>query len=73
MNALTIVHETIRKFVGAGDVVIDATAGRGYDTSFLCSLVGDSGKVISFDVQKDAVDSTEKPPEKPRTNGGRPP
>lgn len=59
MNALTIVHETIRKFVGAGDVVIDATAGRGYDTSFLCSLVGDSGKVISFDVQKDAVDSTE--------------
>lgn len=60
MNALTIVHETIRKFVGAGDLVIDATAGRGYDTSFLCSLVGESGRVIAFDVQKGAVDSTKR-------------
>lgn len=60
MNALTIVHETIKKFVNAGDVVIDATAGRGYDTSFLCSLVKDDGRVIAFDIQKDAVDSTEK-------------
>lgn len=58
MNALTIVHETIKRFVRDGDVCIDATAGRGYDTAFLCELVGKNGKVIAMDIQQDAVDST---------------
>lgn len=58
MNALTIVHETIKRVVRAGDVCIDATAGRGYDTAFLCELVGKDGKVVAMDIQQDAVDST---------------
>lgn len=58
MNALTLVHETVKKFVKPGDFAIDATAGRGHDTAFLCSLVGGEGKVLAFDIQAEAVEST---------------
>ena len=57
MNALTLVHETVKKFVKAGDVCIDATAGRGYDTAFLAALAG-SGCVTAFDIQPEAIAST---------------
>lgn len=43
-----------------GDVAIDATAGRGYDTAFLAECVGKSGKVYSFDIQHEAVESTKQ-------------
>lgn len=46
MNALTIVHETIRKFVGAGDVVIDATAGADTIRRFYARLSGTAGKLF---------------------------
>lgn len=58
MNALTLVHNAIKAYVGEGGVCIDATAGRGYDTAFLCELVGKDGSVTAFDVQQDAIDST---------------
>lgn len=58
MNALTIVHETISKYVREGGTCIDATAGRGYDTAFLTELVGSTGKVLAFDIQQCALDST---------------
>lgn len=58
MNALTLVHNAIKAYVGEGGVCIDATAGRGYDTAFLCELVGKNGSVTAFDVQQDAIDST---------------
>ena len=58
MNALTIVHNTIKSYAREGSLCIDATAGRGFDTAFLAELVGESGKVIAFDVQQEAVDST---------------
>ena len=58
MNALTIVHNTIKSYAREGSFCIDATAGRGFDTAFLCETVGASGKVIAFDVQQEAVDST---------------
>lgn len=60
MNALELVHETIKRYIGEGSVCIDATAGRGYDTAFLCSLAGKSGRVIAFDIQREALDSTRK-------------
>ena len=41
-----------------GDRVVDATMGNGKDTLFLCGLVGESGHVYAFDVQKEAVDRT---------------
>ncbi len=57
-NALDISKSIIPLYVNEGDICIDATAGRGNDTAFLCSLTGDSGKVIAFDIQQEAIDST---------------
>ncbi len=58
-SALNIAHKFIRENVKEGDICIDATAGRGNDTALLCELAGNSGKVIAFDIQKEAVESTE--------------
>lgn len=58
MNAVSLVHKKIAEIVRSGDVCIDATAGRGFDTAFLCELVGPSGKVIAFDIQQSAITST---------------
>lgn len=44
--------------IDKGDIAIDATAGNGHDTIFLADLVGESGHVYAFDVQKEAVEST---------------
>lgn len=58
LNILDFVHATIRQVVQAGDTVVDATAGNGYDTLFLASLVGSTGKVVAFDIQPAAILST---------------
>lgn len=57
---LELSHQLIRERVKTGDIVIDATLGRGKDTVFLANLVGDNGKVYGFDIQKEAIDSTRK-------------
>ena len=59
-SALDIISKVIREHVKEGDLCIDATAGRGNDTAMLCELVGESGKVIAFDIQEDAVRSTKE-------------
>lgn len=48
----------LKMAIDEGDIAIDATAGNGHDTVFLAELVGPSGYVYAFDVQKEAVDST---------------
>lgn len=53
-------HQFISRHVGSGDICIDATAGNGYDTEFLCGLVGPEGKVYAFDIQADALAHTAK-------------
>lgn len=45
----------LRPLIREGDVVIDATAGNGYDTLFLAECVGAGGKVLAFDVQEAAL------------------
>jgi len=50
--------ELIENAVFPGACVIDATMGNGYDTAWLCELVGERGKVFAFDVQQEAVDRT---------------
>ena len=40
LNTLGIAHKIIAEHVQPGDLCIDATAGRGHDTAFLCELVG---------------------------------
>lgn len=41
-----------------GDTVVDATVGNGHDTVYLAELVGPSGSVYGFDIQKTALDAT---------------
>lgn len=57
-SALELAHKFIAENVSEGDICIDATAGRGNDTAFLCGLVGESGHVIAFDIQQEAISST---------------
>ena len=59
-NALDISKRVISERVSEGDICIDATAGRGNDTAFLCELAGKSGRVIAFDIQSDAIESTKQ-------------
>jgi tRNA A58 N-methylase Trm61 len=47
----------LREVIREGDVVIDATAGNGHDTAFLAECVGRDGRVIAFDIQREALDS----------------
>jgi predicted methyltransferase len=43
-----------------GDTVLDATAGNGHDTLFLCHKTGPSGHVYAMDVQAAAIVETRK-------------
>ncbi|HHU85627.1 MAG TPA: methyltransferase domain-containing protein [Peptococcaceae bacterium] len=48
----------LSQVLGSGGTGIDATAGNGYDTLFLASLVGPRGKVYAFDIQPIALQNT---------------
>ena len=50
----------LAEYIKEGDTVIDCTAGGGWDTLFLAGQVGRTGCVLSFDVQQQALDATEK-------------
>lgn len=39
---------------------MDATMGNGHDTLFLCKMAGETGKVLAFDIQRQALSETEK-------------
>lgn len=54
----------LEQIINEGDIVIDATMGNGYDTTYLAKKVGESGFVYSFDVQEEAIQSTSKKLEK---------
>lgn len=58
LNTLAFAHEFIRRYVPRGGKCIDATAGRGRDTALLCELVGESGHVLAFDIQPEALAQT---------------
>lgn len=53
-------HHFIKDHVKEGNCCIDATAGNGNDTLVLCELVGETGKVIAFDIQEEAIANTKK-------------
>jgi hypothetical protein len=57
LNALALSHRFMREHIRPGELCIDATAGRGRDTALLCECVGENGKVLSFDIQPDALAS----------------
>ena len=51
-------HHFLEEYIGENDVCIDATAGNGNDTEFLCRKVGKNGRVYAFDVQEAAINHT---------------
>ncbi|NLI93558.1 MAG: methyltransferase domain-containing protein [Peptococcaceae bacterium] len=54
----TILKMYLEQVIREGDIVIDATAGRGRDTLFLARCVGVTGKVFAFDIQEEAILAT---------------
>lgn len=55
-----LLHTLFKEHIASGDLVIDATAGNGFDTLFLAEAVGLSGKVIAIDIQEKAISVTTK-------------
>lgn len=60
MKMVDIYHALMKEYIHTGDIVVDATAGNGHDTEFLCGLVGDQGCVYAFDIQEKAIDNTKQ-------------
>lgn len=50
----------IRQHLRPGDVAVDFTMGNGHDTEFLSREVGPDGFVFAFDVQEQALASTQE-------------
>ena len=60
MVDLTGLHKHfILEHLGEGEVAVDFTMGNGNDTLFLSRTVGNSGRVYAFDIQEEALVSTE--------------
>ena len=57
-SARYLAADVLARALRPGDRAVDATMGNGHDTAFLCELVGESGHVYAFDVQRDAVANT---------------
>lgn len=59
-SARYLAAEVLQRVIRPGDTVVDATLGNGHDTCMLAQVVGESGQVIGFDIQPEAVESTRK-------------
>ncbi|RDW18755.1 16S rRNA (cytosine(1402)-N(4))-methyltransferase [Oceanobacillus arenosus] len=55
---LNYAHYLLEEAINQDEIVIDATCGNGNDTLFLSELVGEHGKVLAFDIQKEAITAT---------------
>lgn len=51
-------QEQLKSMVTSPELCVDATAGTGQDTEFLCRFCKDQGKVIALDIQKEAIKMT---------------
>jgi len=58
LNTLFLAHKFVSEHVKPGNFCIDATAGKGRDTVFLCDLVKENGKILAFDIQPQAIEQT---------------
>ncbi len=56
-SLIATAHALVAAVVNPGEVVVDATVGNGHDTLFLANCVGPGGRVIGFDLQRQAIDS----------------
>lgn len=56
---LQYAHQLLETSIEDGELVLDATCGNGNDTLFLSQHVGEQGKVLAFDVQEQAIQTTQ--------------
>jgi SAM-dependent methyltransferase len=59
-SVLKFAHHLLEESIELGDLVIDATCGNGHDSLFLSDLVGENGRVLSFDIQEQAIQTTKQ-------------
>ena len=59
VDLLKLQKSFILAHLGEGDTAVDFTMGNGGDTAFLSQTVGEGGRVYAFDIQEDALVSTE--------------
>ncbi len=57
---LPFAHQLLKSAISPGAIVLDATAGNGYDTVHLASCVGSKGHVYALDIQAEAIQATHK-------------
>ena len=60
IDLLNLHKQFILTHLQPGDVAVDFTMGNGHDTAFLSKTVGESGRVYAFDIQAQALESTQK-------------
>lgn len=59
VDLLDLQKKFILSHLKEGDLAVDFTMGNGHDTEFLSKTVGESGRVVAFDIQEKALSSTE--------------
>ena len=60
LDLLSLQKKFILEHLGEGDCAVDFTMGNGHDTVFLSKTVGRDGRVYAFDIQEEALVSTER-------------
>ena len=58
VNTIKISRDIISRNIKEGSICVDCTVGNGNDTLLLAHIVGDTGKVYGFDIQKIAIEIT---------------
>jgi len=59
-NFVELSHFLIDNYVDDGNIVVDCTSGNGFDSLYLCNRMQGKGFLFSFDIQKEAIERTEK-------------
>ncbi len=54
-----VAHDALARHLKPGDLAVDATVGNGHDTLVLAQQVAPDGRIIGFDVQPAALDTTQ--------------
>ena len=58
LSAVRLAQDFLSAHLVQPRLLVDATCGNGGDTAFLCRLAGEGGRVLAFDIQPAALEST---------------
>lgn len=59
-NAVKCVKKIIKEHIKPDSICVDGTMGNGYDTSFMRSFLTGNGFIYAFDIQKQALEETQR-------------